>query len=106
MKTKKYMISCFGNYSYSGGWDNGLSLCETEELSSERIDSWDEHAATNSMFEYIGHEECPNGTVYAVFINDFGGSRNVDLVVHATSKNRAERYAKIWCDKFYPEKEY
>ena len=102
MNAKKFYVTGFGNYSHSYGWDSGLSIGEADLLTEEDEFAHNDYAAKNSYFADPIPCNGENGDVIPVFRNEHGGSREIDLVVFATTKNRAQRYARIWANQYYP----
>lgn len=102
METKKYYVTGFGNYSYSYNWDSGLSIGNAVILNKDDESAHNKYAAENSDFADPIPCNGDNGDVIPVFRNEHGGSREIDLVVFATTKNRAKRYAQVWANAHYP----
>lgn len=88
MKEKTYKVNGFGNFSWNYNWDSG-------------VDCLSDPVETNEEFEespmYLGKY------VNQIFINEHGGSRNLDLLVLARDEDEAHFYARVFCDKYYPK---
>lgn len=84
---KSFKFTGFGNYS-SHGWDNGLSTNLKEEI--------------DSISEVSG--------VIETLFNEYGGSRNVEGLVFANSKEEAEQLLREYESTFevieYQEMEF
>ena len=102
METKKYWINGNGNYSHEFNWDDGLSIGKATLISEDDELTFNEYAYENPSYANFIPENGENGDISMVFTNEHGGSRNVTVVVFATTKNRAERYARVWAGKYYP----
>ena len=103
MFSELYFVNCNGNYSHDFNWDDGAMPSSVEKVTNESALDWAEYISKNpSMGEHIPSGPRHNGYVKAVFVNEHGGSRRIILVISATTKNRALRYARVWCWKNYP----
>ena len=97
---KNYIVDCFGNYSYSYNWDDGITSFGVKELTDDIVQSWTKYVTENpSMGDYItGCEKLEQ-----IYCNEHGGSRNVTVVVEADSEEEAEKIVKDWCEEHYPK---
>ena len=102
MKTKKFYVMCNGNFSHDYGWDSGLNVNDVVLLNKDDEFAHDEYARNNSDFAEVIPEKGENGDISVVFRNEHGGSRVIDLVVFATTENRAKRYSRVWANAYYP----
>lgn len=85
---KTYNVFGCGNFSWNYNWDSGIAnlsdAIETEETFEP---------SKGFMGEYVNE----------TYFNEHGGSREVNLLVRANDPDEAVAYARIFCDKFYPE---
>jgi len=83
---KAFKFTGFGNYSFCHGWDNGLSCNLKEEVDF------------SLAIEGLGSVFC--GEVVETLINEYGGSRNAEGFVFASSRELAEKALKDYENSF------
>jgi hypothetical protein len=98
-KLKTFLLSGFGNYSETHGWDNGIDVSIQKEVTFDEAQAAEDHDG-----EPVGLPSVPTVGVY-FNCNEYGGSRNLHGYVIAESEDQAAIMVAKIADAF-PVTEY